>query len=148
MAEGKGLSKGCLAGLIVVGVLVVLGIIVVGLGYIFWDDILKMGSGAMTGEVKRMIAENPPEGVDTTQVNAVLDGFAERFAEDTSLSAEEYGPVFQTFQAAIEDKTVDADEWETIREQILQLYPDMEALLPMDEADATMADSAAVMDSL
>lgn len=145
MAEGKGLSKGCMAGLIVAGVLIVLAIIVIALGYAFWDDIVKMGSGAMVTETKRMVNENPPEGVDTTEVNAVLDGFAERFATDSTLSAEQYGPVFKRFQEAINDETITADEWHDIREDIFLLYPDMESLVPMEEDMEMMSDSAAMM---
>ena len=141
------MSKGCTVALIVAGVIVVLLIIVGVAGYFFWGDLVKTGTTQVIGQAKTFVAENPPEGVDTTQFNALADAFVERFNADDSLSADKYGPIIQSIQRTIDDKQVTADEVKEIQQAMVELYPELESMVPMsDSVDEMMPDSAAVME--
>jgi len=100
----KGMSKGCLIGLIIVGVIVV--IIIVG-GVVCWvykEDLAKMGAVTVVSQMKTQLAHDAPDGVDTTSFNALADGFIERLNEDEELNLEEYGMFMQSLQGAMQDK--------------------------------------------
>ena len=141
------MSKGCTVALIVAGVVVVLLIIVGVAGYFFWGDLVKTGTTQVIGQAKTYVAENPPEGVDTAQFNALADAFVERFNADENLSADKYGPIIQSIQGTIDDKQVTADEVAKIQEDMVNLYPDLKSMLPMsDSTDMMPPDSVAVME--
>lgn len=151
MAEGKGMSKGCTVALIVAGVILVLIIVAAIIFYVYWGDVVKTGVVTTVNETKSLIAENPPEGVDTTQYNALADAFVERFNPD-SIKAEAYGPVILQFSKAIEDKHLTGDEVRQLGEAMIGLYPDLQRFAPQppDESmepdtTGTMTDSASGM---
>ncbi|MBN1212747.1 MAG: hypothetical protein JXA92_09240, partial [candidate division Zixibacteria bacterium] len=73
--QKKGMSKGCLVGIIVAAVILVI-IIIAGITcYVYKDDLAKMGVVTVINGFKTNLVENPVEGVDTTQFNAMADAF-------------------------------------------------------------------------
>lgn len=150
MAEGKGMSKGCTVALIVVGVILVLVIALAVTCYFYWGDAVKMSANALVGEAKTVLAQDPPEGVDTVQFNALADAFVERF-DPENLRPDEYGPMLSQFGEAIKDKRLTADEVQQMSDAMVLLYPDLQRYVApveeiplesdmLDEVDTTDAD--------
>lgn len=139
-AKKGGMSKGCLVGLIIAGILIVIAIVAVVLIYMYKDEMVKVGATTMTNEVKRMVAENPPEGYDTVAVNAFADAFNEKITADTTLNLQSLGLWIQQLQPLIEDKEVSASDLETIADGMVRMYPELEDARPM-EAPAEMEEA-------
>lgn len=130
--QKKGMSKGCLIGLIVAGVLLVI-IIIAGITcYIYKDDLAKMGLVTIINGVKTEITAHPVEGVDTVQFNALADVFITKFNE-SELDYEKYAAVFPQLQAMMSDKKVDAEEVEALKEMMVNYFPELEQYLPVQE---------------
>jgi len=126
--QKKGMSKGCLVGIIIAAVLVVIAIIGVALIYFYMDDIGKFGVVTLADGIKTEIAENPVEGVDSVRVNAVIDAFVKRVneAEDDNLVT--LSAFMQTVQTVISDRKVDADEVEVTMNAMIDVYPDLDTI--------------------
>jgi len=126
-----GMSKGCLVGLIIAGVIVVVVIVAIVLMFVYKDSFVKMGSAAVTGEVKRLVAQAPPEGCDTASVNAFIDAFTAKMNQEDPLNLQGIGLWMQQVQPLIEGKdAISASDLETITEGMVRLYPDLESLRP------------------
>ncbi len=135
--QKKGMSKGCLIGLIVAGVLLVI-IIIAGITcYIYKDDLAKMGLVTIINGVKTEITTHPVEGVDTVQFNALADVFITKFNE-SELDYEKYAAVFPQLQAMMSDKKVDAEEVEALKEMMVNYFPELEQYLPVQELPDTL----------
>lgn len=152
MAEGKGMSKGCTVALIVAGVILVLIIALAVTCYFYWGDVVKSSTTALVGEVKSVLAANPPEGVDTTQFDALADAFVERF-DPGNMKAEDYAPVVAQLSEVLRDKQLTADEVSRLSESMVALYPDLDRFRPSSTAEPAEVDFAdpdttdAVMDT-
>lgn len=148
MAEGKGMSKGCMVALIVAGAILVLIIASVVVCYVYMDDLAKTTMKNYVPRVKTLIAEQPPVGLDTAQFNTLADTFLARFDAD-SLNAQQYGHVVMQFTEALKDEHVTGIEADSIRTAILMLYPDLAELTPPAVDDMMDVDSTAdaLMDS-
>ena len=131
-AKKGGMSKGCLVGLIIAGILVVIAIVAVVLIYMYKDEMVKVGVTTMTGEVKRMVAENPPEGYDTVAVNAFTDAFNDKLTADTTMDLQSLGLWMQQLQPLIEDQEISGADLETIADGMVRLYPELEDVRPME----------------
>ena len=135
--QKKGMSKGCLIGLIVAGALVVI-IIIGGITcWVYKDDLAKMGVVTIVNRVKTQISENPVEGVDTVQFNAVTDAFLDKFNE-SELDLEKYSTLIQQFQGFMSNKEISADDVETMQELMIDYYPDLEEMVPPVEIPDTV----------
>jgi hypothetical protein len=110
--------------LVVVGVIFILAIIVGVTCYLKWDDIVTSAVDASLAETKRMVAEDPPEGVDTTRFNAIADGFVARL-DAGDVSKEQYVPVLQTLQSAVEDKKISKEEADLLMQRMIEVFPDL-----------------------
>jgi hypothetical protein len=130
----KGMSKGCLVALIVGIVLVV---IVVGSGLICWlkkDAIMKASTAAMVEAISTELTEQPVEGVDTVVVNRVTDAFVERLNQDEKMDLQRFQSFAQEIQIIMSDKKVDADEADHFVSLLVEYYPELEELIPEEEA--------------
>ena len=143
--EKKGMSKGCLVGIIVVSVLLVL--IIVG-GFICYynrADLVKFGLVTVVTEYKNQINANPDEQIDTTVVNAVTDAFIEKFNQDelNDKKLEQVGLFMQNLQGAMSDEEINFDESEEFLDDMIRFYPELEDLRPPPETemDSTAVDS-------
>lgn len=141
----KKMSKGCMVGLIIAGVIVLLLIAVVIIGYSYRENIAKFGVVTIVNQVKTQLATQPVDGVDTVQYNAVADGFLERFADDT-VRAEGIQELMPALQAASSSDHTPEDISRII-EAMIQYYPDLADVyqsmeLSADSSSVPSGDSA------
>jgi hypothetical protein len=127
-APKKGMSKGCLVGLIVGLALVAIAVIAAVVIWFYWDDLLKTGVTSTVNEVKIVLANDVPEGVDTVSFNALADAYVEKVNEEVEVSSETLGLVVQQFTGFAADKKIDADEVEASVATFLDAYPELEEL--------------------
>jgi len=123
----KGMSKGCLIGLIVGGVIIVMVLIAGLVCYLKMDDLAKTGGVVVVNEIRAKIVANPAEGVDSVEVNRIADAFVERL--DTSeVDLQEISLVFQNLQAIAQKEQFDSTDAETFMRALTGFYPDLEEL--------------------
>jgi len=141
--QSKGMSKGCLIGLIVGGILVV--IIAIGLTtcWIYKDDLVKMGGATLVNGLKAELATNEYESVDTVQFNAIADAFLQAQDQDTLFDLEGYMLFMQSLQGVMSNKVFDEDEIPVIIDAFIEYYPELEELRPItvEEEETTEIDS-------
>ncbi len=128
-APKKGMSKGCLAGLIVgIGLVV----IVVSLGascYVCPGWWANLGVATTVGSVKVDLAENPVEGVDTVQFNSVADAFLAKF-DSVEVDFVKYQAVVETVGLAMREEERTAESIEAITDAMIDYFPELEELMP------------------
>ncbi|MFQ6007500.1 MAG: hypothetical protein ACE5K8_00965 [Candidatus Zixiibacteriota bacterium] len=134
--QKKGLSKGCLIVLIVVGALVLLLVVVGIVRYVKKDDFARYGAATLVNTVKSELQENPVEGVDTVQVNAVADAFLEKLNQ-AELDYNKYGRFMQSIQSIPSDEKVDSAEAEAFIQAMIEYFPELEQMLPVEEIEDT-----------
>jgi len=135
--QKKGMSKGCLIGLIVAGVILVI-IIIAGITcYVYKDDLAKMGVVTIINGFKTELAANPVEGVDSTQFNAMTDAFVTKFNEE-EIDYEKYTAFFQQIQVMMGDKEISAEKVEKLKRLMADYYPVLEKYLPAPEMPDTL----------
>ena len=142
--EKKGMSKGCLVGLIVGIVLVV---IIIGGGLVCWwkkDAILKIGVVTITQGIRTELNTKPVDGVDSVYVNKVADAFLAKLETD-EIQLEQMAAVLQSLQTIMADQTVDAEEADQFIEIMVDYYPELKELTPPEDI---VEDTTAVEDSL
>jgi len=131
-----GMSKGCLIALIVTAVLIVLIIVAMITCYAKKDEIMKFGATTLVAGVKQMIAENPIEGIDTAQVNALSDNFVEKLNSE-EINPEKFSIFFQRIQNMANDKVIDSIELVEYMDAIVEYYPELESSSePVEEYDS------------
>lgn len=123
----KGMSKGCLVALIVVGVLIVMVVVAGIVCYAKKDELLRSGAVLTINEIKTQLAEKPAEGVDTVQVNRMADAFVERLRQQ-EVDLEQYGLFMQQMQAILQDEKVDSAEVRHFRDAMVAFFPDLQSL--------------------
>lgn len=142
--EKKGMSKGCMVGLIVGIVLVV---IVLGGGLVCWhykDAIVKVGVVTMAQGIKGELNKNPVNGVDTVRVNKVTDAFLAKLETDEA-QLEQLSVFAQSVQTLMADQIVDAEEADQFVQLMIDFYPELGELVPVME---TMEDTTAVSEDI
>jgi hypothetical protein len=143
VTQKKGLSKGCLIGIIAAGVLLVMIIVAAIVLWVYWEDISKFTGATFVGTIKQTLAQDPPPGVDTVAFNAVCDGFTEKL-DKGPLDKEKYAAFFSKIQTIPADKKVDSLEVNVLLEAVFEYYPELEDLYPAEPAP----DSLLEVDSL
>ncbi len=143
-APKKGMSKGCLVGLIVGLALLAIAVIAGVLVWVYWGDLLKTGVVSTVNEVKITLANDVPEGLDTVRFNALVDAYVEKVNDEAEPSSETLGLVVQQFTGYVADKKIDAREVEACVATFIDAYPDLEELW----TPAVLEEPAAVEDSL
>ena len=144
----KGMSKGCLVGLIIVAVLVVMIIVASVTCYMKRDDLAKFAANTVVNGAKTMLIENPIEGVSTEKFSKLIDAFVQKL-NDNELDPEKYAAFFQKIQTIPTDQKIDAAEIALLQEAIVEYFPELSDLAGqvMVTEDATM-DSTLVEDTL
>jgi predicted permease len=130
--QKKGMSKGCLIGLIVAGVIIVLLVVGFITCYIYKDDLAKMGVVTVINGFKTELASQPVEGVDTVQFNALADAFIAKFNED-KIDYNKYADFFQQLQTMTSSKEITADNVVKLEKMMVDYYPDLAGYLPEPE---------------
>jgi hypothetical protein len=146
LTQRKGMSKGCLVALIVVGVLLLLIIIAAIVCYVQKDELMKYGATEIVREVKKFAAENPQPGVDTTEVNAVADSLIGRLQTEQKVDLQKLGPFVQDVQHIRDDGKLDSTEARMFIQSAVNMYPDLAGKLPLE--GKVPPDTTAVMDTL
>lgn len=134
LPEKKRMSKGCLITLIIIGVLIVMIVIAGLVCYMKRDDIIKFGVKTLVSGVKVELAENPVEGIDTVNVNAMADAFILKI-DSSEIDAEKMAIFSQTIQTIIGDKELDSLEVVNFMEAMVQFYPELEEYMPVEELE-------------
>jgi hypothetical protein len=128
--QSKGMSKGCLVTLIIAGVLVVVLAILLMLGWVYKDDLARMGGTALVNGLKTDLATHEYESVDTVQFNAIADAFLDSQEQDSILNLESYGRFMESLQIVMGDEVFDEDEVPVIIDAFIEFYPALEELRP------------------
>jgi hypothetical protein len=119
----SGMPRGCLIGLIIVGILALILLIVFGVICMNREKVLRWSMRQGVVYVKEAIVTQPV-GIDTTRFNALADNFLQRL--DTAQFADSQliviGPVFQQVLA---DKKVDSAEVVSLSAAMISLFPDL-----------------------
>ena len=142
--EKKGMSKGCMVGLIVGIALIV---IVVAGGLVCWqykDSIVKIGAVTMVEGIRAELNTKPVDGVDSVYVNEVTDAFLAKLDTD-SVQIEQIGQFAQTLQFILADEMVDSDEANQFIERMIDFYPELKEMMPSGDI---IEDGTTVEDSL
>ena len=131
----KGMSKGCLIGLIVLAVVVVLVVVAGIVCYSKRDEIMRFGMATLVTQVKAELANNPIEGIDTVAVNAMTDAFVEKI-NASEIEAEKMGLFGQAVQEIMGDQVLDSAEVWVFLRAMTDYFPELEELMPVPEEPA------------
>jgi hypothetical protein len=135
--QKKGMSKGCLVGIIIAAVLVVIIIIGIALIYFYKEDIGKFGAVTVAQGIKTELADNPVDGIDTTRVHAVVDAFVKRVNEEEADNLVTLSAFMQTVQPMISDQELDSAEVEMTIEAMIDVYPELDTIWRPHELEET-----------
>ena len=121
--QRSGMPRGCLIGLIIVGILALILLIVFGVICMNREKVLRWSMRQGVVYVKDAIGKQP-NGIDSTRFNALADNFLSRL--DTAKFTDEQlmtiGPIFQNI---LSDKQVDSAEVVSLSGAMIQLFPDL-----------------------
>jgi len=127
--QKKGMSKGCLVALIIVGALLLIVVIGALSCWFYRVELARMGAVTMMNQVKQMVAENPPENIDTAQFNSLVDGFVGKLEEDEVADKDttlmQMAEFMQVMQRIVEDKAIDESEIDQLRNTMVSFYPEL-----------------------
>ena len=105
----KGMSKGCLIGIVIVGILAVLIILLVTLGYIYKEDIANWMIENTTEIIALEIKANLPEEFSEQEVDELFEKLT-RAIKNKEIDAAKIQSLATQFQIYIEDQKIDEDE--------------------------------------
>ncbi|MDF1544322.1 MAG: hypothetical protein P1R58_04375 [bacterium] len=125
----KRMSKGCMVGMIVAGVLLIMFIAAAVTCWLKKDDLAKFGAVTLLDGVKSTLAQEPVAGLDTAQFNALADAFKLKLNE-SELDYEKYQVFFQSIQTIPSDEKIDEDEAWIIVDGMIEYFPDLEDYRP------------------
>jgi len=128
--QKKGLSKGCLIGLIVAAVLLVMVIVAVIVIYIYREDLSKFAGTAVITQIQQQVAKDPPPGLDATAFNTVCSEFSAKVEAD-SIDAEAYAAFLGKVRTIPMDNKVDSAEAMIFLDAVFEYYPELEDLYPL-----------------
>ena len=131
--QSKGMSKGCLIGLIVAAAILLLIIIGLVTCWVYKEDLAKMGATTLVTGLKTELANNQFEDVDTVQFNVIADAFLEKLEQEEQLDLQTYGIFMQSLQGVMADKIFDAEEVPAVVNAFVLYYPELEELRPIFE---------------
>lgn len=119
-APKKGMSKGCLIGLIVVSIL---AIIVIGSGiicYVYQDELLEWGLEKTTEMIAMEIKANLPEEYTEQDVDELFDKLKKAIT-NKEIDPTNIQKMATQFQVYLEDQKIDEDEARKIIEEIKRI---------------------------
>ncbi len=124
----KGMSRGCMVTLIVVGVLLILFIAASVVCYIKRDDIVRGGLTMGVNQVKGKIVTSAPQGVDTVWVAEVTEAFNAE-VQNRSLEELQVKPVAmqqlgEMIQARAGDDDIDSAEAVNFVRAMIEVFPE------------------------
>ena len=135
--QKKGMSKGCMVTLIVVGVILVMAIAAAVTCWAKKDDLARFAVQTVISGTQQMLEESPIEGIDGEKFNTLTDAFLEKM-NNSELDYEKYGVFFQKIQAVPSDKKVDSTEVILLMEAMVEYFPELEEYLPQGDGMETI----------
>lgn len=124
----KGMSKGCMVALIVVGVLLILVIAASVVCYIKRDDIFRGGLTMGVNQVRAKIVKDAPAGVDTVWVANVAEAFnaeiQNRSLEDLQADPVAMQQLGEMMQARASDDAIDSTEAVNFVRAMIEVFPE------------------------
>lgn len=143
--ERRGLSKGCLVGLIVAGVLLTLIIILAVTCYVKRDDLARWGTKTVVDGLKTELRTNAASGINTEQFVTLADSFLVRL-NSGQVPTEKLASLMQVAQNVISDRKFDSAEVVQLSDAMIELFPDLAQFRPSAPAEPARMDS--VLDSI
>lgn len=129
----KGMSKGCMVGLIVVGVMVVMIAAAAVTCYMKRDALMKFGITTSIESVGTRLETDPIAGIDTEQFKQLSSAFLEKFAVDT-IDLERASELGYLMQDVAPNDEIGAKEVNALMAAMITFYPDLaETIEPVDE---------------
>ena len=128
--QKKGMSKGCMVALIVVGVLFIMVVIA---GVTCWmkkDALVKYGVKTAVLQIGSLAAKNPQPGVDTTMINSFVTEFTEKLDADTAVNLELLAVTIQKIQYIPQDEMIDSIEAIEMIKTLSEIYPELSEFVP------------------
>ncbi len=141
VVKKQGMSKGCLVGLIVVGVLLILIIAISITCWVKREDLAKFGAATVVSQMKERIAKEPPSGIDTVQFDAVSDAFVARVKE-AKLDPQKFSAFMSEIQAIAKDDKVDSAEAVKFMNAVYDYFPELKDSLSSEQMPETDSMSA------
>ncbi len=136
------MPRGCLIGLIIVGILALILLIVFGVICMNREKVLRWSMRQGVVYVKDAIGKQP-NGIDTTFFNALADNFLSRL-DTTNFTDEQLMTIGPIFQNILSDKQVDSAEVVSLSGAMIQLFPDLSEY----GLESTSGEMPAVTDSM
>lgn len=134
----KGMSKGCLVALIVLGVIIlIIGALAVTC-YVKRDAFLKFGVSTLVNGVKVEAMRSPDIGADSVVVNAVADAFMEKFQAE-EINREKMQAMAVHVQEIMADTEVNSEEIKRFVNAMIEYYPELAELVPPSDSTADEA---------
>lgn len=133
--QKKGMSKGCMVALIVVGVVVVL---IMAMAVTCWmkrDDLARFAVRTLIESSKTQLAENPDDGIDSERFNAMADAFMMRM-DSTELDYVKYQAFLEKIKEIPGDQVVDSTEVVLFMESMAEYFPELEEMLSRLEIES------------
>lgn len=142
----NGMSKGCLVALIALGVIILVISILAVACYVYHDEFLKFGVTTLVNGVKTEAMRSPEIGEDSVVVNAVADGFMEKFKAE-EIDPEKMQVMAVLVQEIMADTEVNAEEINRFVEAMIEYYPELADLVPPSDSGADeMPDSTSLFE--
>lgn len=138
----SGMPRGCLIGLIIVGILALILLIVFGVICMNREKVLRWSMRQGVVYVKDAVGKQP-NGIDTTRFNALADSFLSRL-DTTKFTDEQLMTIGPIFQNILTDKLVDSAEVVSLSGAMIQLFPDLSEY----QLESAPAGMPAVADSM
>lgn len=144
------MSKGCVVGLIVVGVIAVLIIVGGAVCWIYKDDLARMPVKTVVAQMQTYLSENEVEGVDPDVFNTVADDFLQRIESEDPLQFEKYGEFITSIQTVSSRQEYTADDYDNVMAAMITYYPELADHVPpeVDESLDEMEDMGAMEDTV
>lgn len=138
-APKKRLSKGCMVGLIIAGVVFLLVAAFVVTAYLNRDEIARLAIIQSVIQIKSRVVENTDDSVDKDRFVFVADAFLEHMRND-STNLNDLALFVQTVKPAIGDEDLDSDDLLLIEQAMMQLYPELGELQDtiLDSSDSIL----------
>ncbi|MBD3331652.1 hypothetical protein GF356_02280 [candidate division GN15 bacterium] len=123
--QKKGMSKGCLVALIVVGVLLIMVAVAAITCWMKKDDLVKYGVVQLVGGIAEMAEADPQPGVDPDRLQDLAGAFEERLNAMDSVDFQQLGMIAQQLQPIAQDETIDSTDARKLYEAVFDIFPDM-----------------------
>ena len=139
----KGMSKGCMITLIVVGIVLIMIIAAAVTCWVKRDDLARYAALSIVEGARVELQNNPVEGIDTEQFGVMVDSFKEKL-NNNELDYDRYSVFIQRVQNTAMDQQFDPEEYELLIDAMVEYFPDLEEFRP----EPMVEDSTMVEDTL